>query len=157
MQVIKWWMHLLVLCMRINQKGILENIWRIDLEIDKRNIRTTIQLIKEDLNSKLSWNFGTNDRMLQYKKIKSFFFTNIFFVTKKAAGSRGYTYMHIYFLIKDMSMLLQWGVLVNSPKLWRCLLWKLDSQKLKYLVIISVTNKKKWDNSVKGLEKLFAY
>ena len=34
--------------------------------------------------------------MLQYRRIKSYFFTYAFFVTKKAASSRGYTCMQIF-------------------------------------------------------------
>ena len=34
--------------------------------------------------------------MLRYRKIKSYFFTDIFFVTKKAASSRGYAFMQIF-------------------------------------------------------------
>ena len=48
---------------------ILENIWRIDPEIAKLNIITTTQLNKQDVNSKLVSNFGTNDQMLQYRRI----------------------------------------------------------------------------------------
>ena len=34
--------------------------------------------------------------MLRYRRIKSFFFTDTFFVTKKAASSRGYTCIQIF-------------------------------------------------------------
>ena len=54
-------------------KGIsdepLENIWKINLETAKGNIRTTTELNKQDVNSKLVSNFGTNDQMLQYRRI----------------------------------------------------------------------------------------
>ena len=73
------------------QKGVspelLEKIWRIDNITSKRTIRTTTQLNRKEENSKLSRNFGTNDRMLQYRRIKSYFFTNTLFVTKKAIFS----------------------------------------------------------------------
>ena len=75
---------------------LLEKIWRIDNSTAKRTICTTTQLIRQEANSKLSGNFGTNDRMLRYKRIKSYFFTETFFVTKKAASSRGYTCMKIF-------------------------------------------------------------
>ena len=38
--------------------------------------------------------------MLRYRRIKSFFFTGTFFVTKKAASSLGYTCMQIF--VSDM-------------------------------------------------------
>ena len=34
--------------------------------------------------------------MLRYRRIKSYFFTDAFFVTKKAESSRGYTCMQIF-------------------------------------------------------------
>ena len=43
---------------------LLEKIWRIDNKTAKRTIRTTTQLNRQETNSKLSRNFGTNDRML---------------------------------------------------------------------------------------------
>ena len=79
---------------------LLQKIWRIDSETAKRTIKTTSQLNRQDVNSKLSRNFGTNDRMLRYRRIKSFFFTDTFYVTKKAASSRGYTCMQIF--VSDM-------------------------------------------------------
>ena len=75
---------------------LLEKIWRIDNSTDKRTIYTTTQLNRQEENSKLSRNFGTNDCMLRYRIIKSYFFTDIFFVTKKASSLRGYTCMQIF-------------------------------------------------------------
>ena len=75
---------------------LLEKIWRIDNSTAKRTIRTTTQLNRQEANSKLSKNFGTNNYMLRYIIIKSYFFTDTFFVTKKAASSRGYTCMQIF-------------------------------------------------------------
>ena len=51
---------------------------------------------RQDANSKLAQNFGTNDWMLRYKRIKAFFFTDNFFVTKKSTISRGYSCMQIF-------------------------------------------------------------
>ena len=44
---------------------LLQKIWRIDEKTAKRTIDATTQLNRQDLNSKLSRNFGTNDRMLR--------------------------------------------------------------------------------------------
>ena len=49
---------------------LLQNIWRIDLETAKRTIKTTTQLNRQDVNSKFSSDFGTNNRMLRYWRIK---------------------------------------------------------------------------------------
>ena len=40
---------------------LLNKIWRIDSDTDKIKINTTTQLNRQDINSKLSRNFGTND------------------------------------------------------------------------------------------------
>ena len=75
---------------------LLQKIWIIDSDTSKRTINTTTQLKRQDINFNLSRNFGTNDKMLRYRRIKSFFFTDNFFVTKKAASSRGYPCMQIF-------------------------------------------------------------
>ena len=75
---------------------ILEKICRIYPETAKHTIRTTTQLNRQDVNSKLSRKFGTNDQILWYLRIKSFFFTDTFFVNKKAASSIGYKCLQIF-------------------------------------------------------------
>ena len=84
-----------------NPKGVdaklLQNIWQIDSETAKCPIKKTTQLNRQDVNSKLSRNFGTNDHMLRYWRIKWFFFTDTLFVTKKVASLRRYTFMQIFF------------------------------------------------------------
>ena len=56
-----------------NPKGVyaklLQNIWWIDLETEKRTIKTTTRMNRKDVNSKFSRNFGTNDCMLRYRRI----------------------------------------------------------------------------------------
>ena len=46
---------------------LLQKIWQIDNDTAKITIQTTTQLNRQDVNSKLSRNFGTNDRMLCYR------------------------------------------------------------------------------------------
>ena len=79
---------------------LLQNIWWIDLEIAKRTIKTATQLNRQDVNSNFSRNFWPNDCMLRYWRIKSFFITDKFFVTKKVASSIEYTCMQIF--VSDM-------------------------------------------------------
>ena len=43
---------------------LLKKIWRIDNSTAKKIIRTTTQLNRQEANSKLSRNFGSNNRML---------------------------------------------------------------------------------------------
>ena len=54
------------------------------------------QLNRQAADSSLSRNFGTNDRMLHYKRIKSTFFTDTMYVTAKAKSTRGNTCAQIY-------------------------------------------------------------
>ena len=61
----------------------LAKVWRIDNATAKRTIDITTQVARQDVNTSLSCNFGTNNRMLRYKRIASFFYTDCFFVTKK--------------------------------------------------------------------------
>ncbi len=68
---------------------MLAKIWRIPIDQAERTLDVTTQLNRQDANSSLSRNFGTNDRMLRYRRIKSHFFTDTFYVTSKAKSTRG--------------------------------------------------------------------
>ena len=74
----------------------LSKIWRIDYETAARTLKVTTQLNHQGGNETLSRHFGTNDRMLRYKRIQSEFYTDTFFVTGKARSIRGYTCMQIF-------------------------------------------------------------
>ena len=65
----------------------LAKVWRISVDDARRTIETTSQnaLRKEDPT--LSRNYGTNDRMLRYKRIREHFFMDTFFATKKGGKS----------------------------------------------------------------------
>ena len=49
---------------------LLQIFWQINSETAKRTIKTTTQLNTQDINSKLSRNFGTNNHMLRYQRIR---------------------------------------------------------------------------------------
>ena len=74
-------------------KGIsaehLSKVWRIPHEDAARTLQVTTQRLRHDADSSLSRNFGTNDRAVRYKKLKSYFFSDTLFVTGKAKSSRG--------------------------------------------------------------------
>ena len=74
----------------------LMKIWSIDEQVAKRTLEITTQLKKSDGDSMLSRNVSTNDRMLRYRRLKSYFFSDTFFVTKKAYSTRGNTCMQMY-------------------------------------------------------------
>ena len=58
-----------------------------------RTLEVTTKLKNQDGNSNFSRAFSSNDRMLQYKRINAFFFTNISFGNKSA---RGYSCMQLF-------------------------------------------------------------
>ena len=75
---------------------MLSKIWRIDHEIAACTLKITTQQNNSGGSENLSRHFGTNDRMLRYRRIKSGFYTDTFFVTGKATITRGYTCMQIF-------------------------------------------------------------
>ena len=79
------------------QAAHLAKIWRIDLEAARRTLEITSQHGKRTDDPKLSRNYGTNDRMLRYKRINQYFFMDTFFSTKKAGkSSRGHTCCQLF-------------------------------------------------------------
>ena len=68
---------------------IISKIWTISHEMAEKTIQIKSQLNREGENTSLERNLGTNDRMLRYRRIKSHFFTDTFFVIKKARSTRG--------------------------------------------------------------------
>jgi hypothetical protein len=74
----------------------LSKVWKIDLETAKRTIEVKTQLRQHEADASLSRIFFTNYRMLRYKRIDSRFFTDIFFVTKKAKSQQGNNCMKLF-------------------------------------------------------------
>jgi hypothetical protein len=72
-------------------KGIdaahLSKVWRIDLKAAEQTLGIISQNSKRTNDPTLSQNYGTNDRMLRYKRIDEYFFMDTFFATKKAGKS----------------------------------------------------------------------
>lgn len=84
-----------------NTKGVtaehLSKIWRIDSDTAKRTLEVTTQHSRRTEDPKLAKNYGTNDRMLRYKRLRQYFFMDTFFATKKAKkSSRGHTCCQIF-------------------------------------------------------------
>jgi hypothetical protein len=91
---------------------MLSKVWRISEEEARRTLEVTTQLNKQDADSNLSRRFSTNDRMLRYRRIKSFFFTDTFFATGKAKSLRGFTCMQLF--VSDKGFVKVYGM--TSPK-----------------------------------------
>lgn len=75
----------------------LSKIWRISWDDAKRTIDVTTQNSVRTQDPTLSRNYGTNDRMLRYKRINTYFFMDTFFATKKGGkSSRGNTCCQLF-------------------------------------------------------------
>ena len=63
----------------------------------ERTIETTSQHSIRTHDPTLSRNYGTNDRMLRYKRINTYFFMDTFFASKKRGkSSRGHTCCQLF-------------------------------------------------------------
>ena len=65
----------------------LSKIWRISHEDAQQMLDVTSQHGKHPVDPQLSKNYGTNDRMLHYKRIKENLYMDTFFSTKKGGKS----------------------------------------------------------------------
>ena len=75
----------------------LSKIWRISHDDAQRTIDVTTQMSIRTDDPVLTRNYSANDRMLRYKRIKDFFFMDIFFATKKGGqSSRGHTCCQLF-------------------------------------------------------------
>jgi hypothetical protein len=75
----------------------LSQIWKIALKTAERTLEVVSQRSKRTDDPKLSRNYGTNDRMLRYKRISEYFFMDTFFATVKAGkSSRGHTCCQLF-------------------------------------------------------------
>ena len=79
----------------------LVKIWRIPYDDAARTLEVTTQRIRQDPDSSLSRNAGTNDRAVRYRRISSKFFTDTLFATKMAKSLRGNTCAQIFVSDKD--------------------------------------------------------
>ena len=119
-----------------NRKGVshelLEKIWRINNKTAKRTIRTTTQLNRQGANSKSSRNFGTNDRMLRYRRIKYYFSATLSLWRRSQQVQKVTPACKYLFQIKGMYLLLQWKASVNFLKPWKCFpsRWEYQRQSL---------------------------
>ena len=87
-------------------------IWRISEKDAKQTLEVTTQLSKQDADSTLSRNFGTNDRALRYRRVNSMFFMDTFLVTAKAKSARGYTMMQLF--VSDKGFMKVYGMTSTS-------------------------------------------
>ena len=84
----------------------LAKFWRIDIEQAKDTLNITTQRSVRTSDPKLSRNYGTNDRMLRYKRIDEYFYMDTFFATAKSGKStRQNICCQLFLRIEGLSML----------------------------------------------------
>ena len=90
-----------------NSRGIsaesLAKVWRINQQDAERTLNSTTQRHQQNLNTTLSRQFGTNDCQVRYNRLAGVFFTDTFFVKKKAKSTRGYTCCQVF--VSDMGFI----------------------------------------------------
>ena len=74
-------------------KEVLMKVWRIPEDEARRTLQVTTQLNHQDADSNLSRRFGTNDRMLRYRRINSLFYSDTFHTKPELVSARGFTCM----------------------------------------------------------------
>ena len=75
---------------------MLSKIWLIDTKMAESTLQVTTQFNQNGENTSLAGNLGTNDWMLRYRRVKSHFFTDTFFVTVKSRSTMGFSCMQIF-------------------------------------------------------------
>jgi hypothetical protein len=75
----------------------LSKVWRVDIDTAREVVGTTTQHNTRTEHPTLSRNYGTNDKMLRYKRINEYFYMDTFFATSKAGkSSRGNTCCQLF-------------------------------------------------------------
>ena len=85
----------------------LSKVWCISEEDARRTLDVTTQLNKQDADASLARRFGTNDRMLRYRRINSLFYTDTFY-SKKVISKRGYSMMQLF--VSDKGFVKVYGI-----------------------------------------------
>ena len=77
-------------------KEMLMKVWQIPANEARRTLKVTTQLNHQDADSNLSRRFGSNDRMLRYRRINSLFYSDTFFTKPKLVSVRGFSCMQLF-------------------------------------------------------------
>ena len=99
----------------------LSKVFRVDRETAARTIKVTSELSCPSTTTSLSQNFSTNDQMLRYRLLNSFFFTDTIYVTKKAKSKRGNLAMQLFVSDKGFFLYVPWNQRVNFLLHWSAL------------------------------------
>ena len=77
-------------------QDFIKKIWGVSSDEATDIIKANTQLMRHSNEGPLSRQFTTNDRMLRYRRLQSYFFTDTMFVTKAAKSTRGYTMLQLF-------------------------------------------------------------
>ena len=88
--------------------SFLKKIWSISDKEAGAVIKTNTQLNRKHNDGLLSRHFSTNDRMLRYKRIESFFYSDTMPVTKVTKSTRGN--LHFQFFVSDKGFVAVYGM-----------------------------------------------
>ena len=74
----------------------LSKLWYIREDLAQGAIDSTTQLKRHNADNTLSRNFSTNDRMLRYRRIQSWFYTDTMFATRRGKSTRQNTCCQVF-------------------------------------------------------------
>ena len=74
----------------------IKKIWSISDKEAKAVVEANTQLNRQPNDGLLSRHFSTNDRMLRYRRINSYFFTDTLLVTKASKSTRNNLYLQVF-------------------------------------------------------------
>ena len=83
----------------------LAKIWCIKNEEAEKVLEQTTILLRQGAANDLSRRYSTNDRAIRYKRIRSVFYTDTFFVTKSGKSKRGNTCAQMFVSDKGFVMI----------------------------------------------------
>ena len=81
------------------QPSYLKKFWSISDKEANKVLKSNTQLNRQPIDSLLSRHFSTNNRVLCYERIESFFFSDTISVTKSAKSIKGN--LHLQFFVSD--------------------------------------------------------
>mmetsp|Transcript_12713 Transcript_12713/g.18113 ORF Transcript_12713/g.18113 Transcript_12713/m.18113 type:complete len:240 (+) Transcript_12713:2517-3236(+) len=97
-------------------KNHLAKIWRVSPDEAEKALDQSTILLRKGSSNPLSRCFPTNDRMLRYQRINSYFFTDTFFATKITKTLQGFTCSQLFVSDKGLLAIYHMKTKVDFPK-----------------------------------------
>ena len=74
----------------------LSKLWQVKIQDAERTVAATTQRHPQNLNTTITRQLNTNDRMLRYRRLHSIFFTDTMVISEKYKSSRQYRYVQVF-------------------------------------------------------------